>query len=156
VSNSKTTRRDALRTFGAGALAAIGTAVSSSRAEAHTGSGESRGPGLSRRRGRILMDGHVHVTNKTFWLGIDTWQPSPAGTGWDYLRAKEAGINVIIENFGTYGYWSYNITPKHMLRMFETFHRFAEAHRDKMALALTVEDARRIAESGRMAVFLSC
>jgi hypothetical protein len=34
--------------------------------------------------------------------------------------------------------------------MFETFHRFAEAHRDKMALALTVEDARRIAESGRM------
>ena len=102
------------------------------------------------------MDGHVHVTNKTFWLGIDTWQPSPTGTGWDYLRAREAGVNVIIENFGTYGYWSYNITPKHMLRMFETFHRFAEAHRDKMAVALTVEEARRIVDSGRMAVFLSC
>ena len=102
------------------------------------------------------MDGHVHVTNKTFWLGIDTWDPSPTGTGWDYLRAKEAGVNVIIENFGTYGYWSYNITPKHMLRMFETFHRFAEAHRDKMALALTVDEARRIVDTGRMAVFLSC
>jgi hypothetical protein len=63
VSNPKTTRRDALRTFGAGALAAIGTAVSSSRAEGHTGSAgdpESRGPGLARRRSQILMDGHVH------------------------------------------------------------------------------------------------
>jgi membrane dipeptidase len=102
------------------------------------------------------MDGHVHVTNKTFWLGIDTWKPSPTGTGWDYARAAAAGVNVIIENFGTYGYWSYNMTPKHILRMFETFHRFAEAHEDKMAVALTVEDARSIAESGRMAVFLSC
>src|SRR5216683_2948262 len=151
-------RRDALRTFAGSALAAIGTSVSSSRAEAHTGSddSESRGPRPPRRRSQILMDGHVHVTNKTFWLGIDTWQPSPTGTGWDYLRAREAGVNVIIENFGTYGYWSYNITPKHMLRMFETFHRFAEAHRDRMALALTVEEARRIADSGRMAVFVSC
>jgi membrane dipeptidase len=102
------------------------------------------------------MDGHVHVTNKTFWLGNDPWKPSPTGTGWDYRRAAAAGINVIIENFGTYGYWSYNTTPKHMLRLFETFHRFVEANEDKMALALTAEDARRIAATGRMAVFLSC
>jgi membrane dipeptidase len=102
------------------------------------------------------MDGHVHVTNKTFWLGVDPWQPSPTGTGWDYRRAAAAGVNVIIENFGTYGYWSYNITPKHMLRLFETFHRFVEANEDKMGLALTAEDARRIAATGRMAVFLSC
>ena len=152
------TRRDALRTFSAGALAAIGTSFSSSPAEAHTPSAddESSGTTLPKRRSRILMDGHVHVTNKTFWLGIDTWEPSPTGTGWDYLRAKEAGVNVIIENFGTYGYWSYDMTPKHLLKMFEVFHRFAEAHSDKMAVALTAEDARRIADSGRMAVFLSC
>ena len=153
------TRRDALRSLGAGAVAAVGTSLVSSPAAGETSSSDetrSSGPKPSRRRGTILMDGHVHVTNKTFWLGIDTWQPSPTGTGWDYLRAREAGVNVIIENFGTYGYWSYNMTPKHMLRMFETFHRFAEAHRDKMAVALTVEEARRIADSGRMAVFLSC
>jgi membrane dipeptidase len=159
VSDSNLTRRDTLRTFGAGALAAIGTSLSPSRAAADTAASDEPQPGGSmprKRRSRILMDGHVHVTNKTFWLGIDTWQPSPTGTGWDYLRAKNAGVNVIIENFGTYGYWSYNITPKHMLRMFETFHRFAEAHRDKMAVALTVEEARRIVDSGRMAVFLSC
>ena len=154
MNDSKITRRAALRGLGAGALAAAGTSLV---APAATAESEERGKCKpSRRKGRILMDGHVHVTNKTFWLGIDTWEPSPAGTGWDYLRASEAGINVIIENFGTYGYWSYNITPKQMLRMFETFHRFAEKHSDKMAVALSVQQARDIAESGRMAVFLSC
>ena len=154
MSDSKITRRAALRGFGAGALAAAGSSLVSSPAQAEP---EERGHCKpSKRKGRILMDGHVHVTNKTFWLGIDTWESSPTGTGWDYLRASEAGVNVIIENFGTYGYWSYNITPKHMLRMFETFHRFAEKHSDRMAVALTVQQARDIAESGRMAVFLSC
>jgi membrane dipeptidase len=156
VNKKNMTRRDTLRTFGAGALAALGTSLTSPAAEARIEDSDSRVPGPSKRRTRILMDGHVHVTNKTFWLGIDTWQPSPTGTGWDYLRAHEAGINVIIENFGTYGYWSYNITPKQMLRMFDVFHRFAEAHSDRMAVALSVEDARRIVDSGRMAVFLSC
>ena|GEM_PF-6443394 len=150
------TRRDTLRTFGAGALAALGTALTAPVAQASVEDSAAPVPRPSRRRARILMDGHVHVTNKTFWLGIDTWEPSPTGTGWDYLRAHKAGVNVIIENFGTYGYWSYNITPKQMLRMFEVFHRFAESHRDRMAVALTVEDARRIVHTGRMAVFLSC
>src|SRR5690349_13332899 len=154
MTRSKLTRRDALRGLGAGALAAAGTSLVSSEARAEHDEEKACKP--SRRKGRILMDGHVHVTNKTFWLGIDTWEPSPTGTGWDYLRARQAGVNVIIENFGTYGYWNYNTTPKHMLRMFETFHRFAEKHSDKMAVALTVQDARDIAESGRMAVFLSC
>jgi membrane dipeptidase len=154
MSDLKMTRRNALRSLGAGALAAAGSSLVSPAVAAEP---EERGQCKpSRRKGRILMDGHVHVTNKTFWLGIDTWEPSPAGTGWDYLRASQAGVNVIIENFGTYGYWNYNTTPKQMLRMFETFHRFAEKHADKMAVALSVEQAREIAESGRMAVFLSC
>ena len=156
MSDSKFTRRDALRHLGAGALAAAGTSLVSSPAAAHTAESASQVATPSRRKGRILMDGHVHVTNKTYWLGTDTWQPSPTGTGWDYLRAQQAGINVIIENFGTYGYWSYNMTPKHILRMFETFHRFAESHEDKMGVALTVDQARDIAASGRIAVFLSC
>jgi len=154
MGDSKITRRDALRGLGAGALATAGSSLLSAPAAAETEDhGHSR---PSRRNGRILMDGHVHVTNRTFWLGTDTWKPTPASTGWDYLRAHEAGVNVIIENFGTYGYWNYNITPKQMLRMFEVFYRFAEDHSDKMAVALSVRQAREIAESGRMAVFLSC
>jgi membrane dipeptidase len=152
MGNSKITRRDALRSLGAGALAATGSSLVSTAAKAEE-HGHSR---PSRRNGRILMDGHVHATNRTFWLGTDTWKPTPTSTGWDYLRAHQAGVNVIIENFGTYGYWNYNITPKQMLRMFEVFYRFAEDHSDKMAVALSVRQAREIAESGRIAVFLSC
>ena len=160
MSNSMVSRRNALRTLGAGALAAVGTSISllpaaaaraGMPAEAQFNGGPPR-----RRRGSILMDGHVHVTDKIFWLGVDPWQPTPTNTGWDYARAAAAGINVIIENPSPYGYWSYNMTPKHILRLFETFHRFIEANEDKMGLALTAGDARRIAASGRMAVFLSC
>ncbi len=86
------TRRDALHTLtlGAGALAALGTALTPSSAEARVDDSDARVPQPSKRRARILMDGHVHVTNKTFWLGIDTWQPSPTGTGWDYLPTRPA------------------------------------------------------------------
>lgn len=27
----------------------------------------------------ILMDGHVHITNRVYWEGIDPWQPQPSG-----------------------------------------------------------------------------
>lgn len=100
------------------------------------------------------MDGHVHVTNRVYWERIDPWQPQDVG--WDYARARAAGVNCIIDNIGTYGYWSYNYTPKQALRLIETFHRFAESHTDKMAVALSVADARNIIAGGRMAVFLGC
>src|ERR1700682_5266844 len=112
MSSSRMGRRDALLTLGAGALAAAGTSLSSSPAAAKTDApaeGQSGGGRGSRRKGRILMDGHVHVTNKTFWLGIDPWKPSPTGTGWDYARAAAAGVNVIIENPAPYGYWFYDM-----------------------------------------------
>ena len=83
MNKNNLTRRDTLRTLGAGALAALGTRLTSSAAEARVDDSDARVPQPSRRRARVLMDGHVHVTNKTFWLGIDTWQPSPTGTGWD-------------------------------------------------------------------------
>jgi membrane dipeptidase len=48
------------------------------------------------------MDGHVHITNRIYWEGIDPWQP--IGVGWDYARARAAGVNCIIDILGTYGY----------------------------------------------------
>ena len=102
----------------------------------------------------LLVDGHVHITNRIYWERIDAWQQHDGG--WDYARARAAGVNCIIDNIGTYGYWNYNYTPKQSLRLIETFHRFAEYHSDKMGVALNVGDARRIIASGRMAVFLGC
>jgi membrane dipeptidase len=101
------------------------------------------------------MDGHVHIINRVFWEQIDPWKEDDS-IAWNYARARASGVNCIIDNIGTYGYWNYNYTPKHALRLIETFHRFAEGHAEKMGIALSVADARTIVSSGRMAVFLGC
>jgi membrane dipeptidase len=140
-------RRRALRLGGLAALSALGYAGTGAASSAM-----AQAPAAAADPGYILMDGHVHVTNRIYWDKADAWQPLEGG--WDYARARATGINCIIENIGTYGYWNYNYTPKQALRLIETFHRFAEKHADKMGVALTVADARRIVASGRMAVFL--
>jgi membrane dipeptidase len=132
-------RRFALKALGGGAVT-LGAALAAKPGEAQTS-----GP-------PILMDGHVHITNRVYWEKIDPWKPQ--ATGWDYARARAAGVNVVIENVGTYSYWGYNQTPKQVLRLIETFHRVAEANKDKMEVALSSADARRIVASGRMAVFM--
>jgi membrane dipeptidase len=103
-----------------------------------------------------MMDGHVHITNRIYWEGIDPWQPNVGGGGWDFARARAGGINCIIENIGTYGYWNYDYSPKQSLRLLNTLLNYAATHNDKMAIALTPVDARRIIASGRMAVFIGC
>ncbi len=102
----------------------------------------------------IVMDGHVHIVNRIYWEGIDPWQPTKVG--WDYARARAAGVNCIIDNIGAYGYWNYNYTPKQALRLIDTLLKFSDSHSDKMAIALSPADARRIVGSGRLAVFIGC
>jgi membrane dipeptidase len=138
-------RRDAIRLLGSGVLA---TAAPSIAAPAVAQTGGAAGP-------QLLMDGHVHIINRVFWEQIDPWKEDDS-IGWNYARARASGVNCIIDNIGTYGYWNYNYTPKHALRLIETFHRFAATHSDKMGIALSVADARAIVASGRMAVFLGC
>lgn len=102
----------------------------------------------------LLMDGHVHITNRVYWEGIDPWQAQPVGD-WDYARAREGGVNVVIENVAPYGYNTYNTTVKQTGRLIETFHRVLDANHDKMELALTSADVRRITAAGKLAVILS-
>jgi len=134
-------RRDALKLIGAAALGAAAPTVLATTAQAQTPT--------------LMMDGHVHIINRVYWEGIDVWQPQ-GGLGADYARAKAAGVNCVVDNIGTYGYWNYNYSPKQALRLLETTHRFAERHSDKMAIAYSVADARAIVASGRMAVFIGC
>jgi membrane dipeptidase len=101
----------------------------------------------------LLVDGHAHITNRVYWEGIDPWQPQPVGP-WDYARARQAGVNVVIENIAPYGYHTYNTTVKQVGRLIETFYRVLETNRDKMELALTAADVRRIVASGKLAVIL--
>jgi membrane dipeptidase len=101
----------------------------------------------------ILMDGHVHITDRVYWEGIDPWVAQPVGL-FDYARARQGGANVVVEFIAPYGYQNYNGTVKQVARLIETFHRVAEANRDKMVLALTAADIRRIDATGKMAVVL--
>jgi membrane dipeptidase len=101
----------------------------------------------------ILADGHVHVTNRVYFEGIDPWKVQPAGD-WDYARAKGAGVNFVIESVAAYGYHTYNYTVKQTGRLIETALHVIDTHQDRMELALTAADVRRIAAKGKMAVML--
>jgi hypothetical protein len=65
----------------------------------------------------LLVDGHVHITNRVCWEGIDPWKPQPIGP-WDYARARRAGVNVVIENIAPYGYNTYNTIQPHDFSVF--------------------------------------
>ena len=140
MKSNSVTRRDALRLFGAaGVAASLGRS-----AWAQTPPPAGTPP--------LFMDGHVHITNRVYWEKADFWQPQPGN--WDYARARAAGVNCIVDNLGTYGAWNYNYTPKMFLRLIETALRYAEQHKDKMAIVTTTQQARQVIGSGRMAVFI--
>lgn len=101
----------------------------------------------------LLIDGHVHMTNRVFFEGIDPWKAQPIGP-FDFERAHQSGVNVVIDNIAPYGYQNYNATVRQVARLIETFHHMMEANADKMELALTSADVRRIVASGKLAVIL--
>ncbi len=101
----------------------------------------------------LIVDGHTHITNRVYWEKIDPWKPQ--AFGFDYARAYDAGVRVVIENISPYGYNNFNYTPKQVLRLIETFHRVLEQHSDRMGLVLRAGDARKIVAAGKMAVVLS-
>ena len=127
------------RTLGAGLLIALAGAALLAQA--------------AQRPPALVMDGHTHITNRVYWEGIDPWTAQPVGM-FDYARARQGGVTVVFENVSPYGYEDYNGTVKQVGRLLETFHRVLERNRDKMELALTSADVRRIVASGRMAVLL--
>lgn len=100
----------------------------------------------------LIVDGHVHITNRVYWEEIDPWIPQ--AQGFDYARAAQSGVGVVVENVAPYGFSSYNQTPRQTLRLIETFHRVVDANKHRMGLALSADHAREIVASGRLAVFL--
>ena len=112
-------------------------------------------PAAALHRDAIVVDGHVHITNRVFWEGIDPWRVQATGL-WDYARAKQGGLDVVVEQvYLEDPFNNYNYTVKQAVRLLETFHRVIEANRDKMELALSTADVRRIVGSGKMAVILA-
>ena len=103
----------------------------------------------------IVVDGHVHITNRVFWEGIDPWEVQTTGL-WDYARAKEGGLDVVIEQvYLEDPFNNYNYAVKQAVRLVETFHRVLDANPDRMELALSAADVRRIVDTGKTAVILA-
>jgi membrane dipeptidase len=103
----------------------------------------------------IVVDGHVHITNRVYWEGIDPWEAQTTGL-WDYARAKEGGLDVVIEQvYLEDPYNNYNYAVKQAVRLVETFYRVLEANPERMELALSGADVRRIVAGGKTAVILA-
>ena len=73
--------------------------------------------------------------------GIGRWDPQ--SFNFDYARVAASGMNVVTDNVGSCGYNNFNYTPEQTLRLIETFHRTAEPHHERMALALRAADVRK-------------
>ena len=106
-------------------------------------------------REAIVVEGHAHITNAVYVQGLDPWKVQATGMI-DFARARQGGVDVIIEHlYIEDAYNRYNYTVKQACRLIETFHRVLDANRDKMELALTAQDARRIVKEGKLAVILA-
>jgi membrane dipeptidase len=102
----------------------------------------------------LIFAGHEHITNRVFFEGIDPWKPQPVGL-WDYAKAKQGGVDVIVENiWAEPAYQPYNMTTKQVIRLLETFYQILDKNRDRMELALSMADVRRIAAAKKIAVIL--
>jgi membrane dipeptidase len=102
----------------------------------------------------IVIDGHVHVISRVFHEKIDPWKAQKTGLI-DFARAWEGGVKVIIHALYLEDpYNRYNYTIKHACRLLETFHQVLDANPDKMELALTSADVRRIVAEGKQAHIL--
>jgi len=103
----------------------------------------------------IVIDGHVHIITPVFHQDIDPWQVQKTGL-FDYARAKQGGLDVVIHTvYIEDPYNNYNYAVKQACRLVETFYRVLDANSDKMELALTSADVRRIVAKGKMAAILA-
>ena len=103
----------------------------------------------------IVVDGHVHIITPVFHQGIDPWKVQETGL-FDYARAKQGGLDVVVHNvYIEDPYNNYNYAVKQACRLIEIFYRVLDANSDKMELALTSADVRRIVAKGKMAAILA-
>jgi len=103
----------------------------------------------------IVIDGHVHIITPVFHQKINPWQVQKTGL-FDYARAKQGGLDVVVHTvYIEDPYNNYNYAVKQACRLIETFYRVLDANSDKMELALTSADVRRIVAKGKMAAILA-
>lgn len=136
-------------------ILAVSLAILNLRSASAAGEPALKAAAEALHREAIVVEGHVHMINSVLVQGLDPWKVQATGL-FDYARARQGGVDVVIEHLYVEDrYNHYNYTVKQACRLIETFHRVLDANRDKMDLALTSADVRRIVQEGKLAVILA-
>src|SRR5260221_10215430 len=95
-------------------------------------------------RDAFVMDGHVHMINRQFYLGGDITDSYPDGQV-DLPRIRRGGLKAIFCSvFSSEEYYPRRFELKHTLRLMDMALRQLEQHRDSIELALRASDIERI------------
>lgn len=142
----------------AASVATVAGAVLAWTGGAGIAQGQAQGPSAATQallKDAIVLDDHVHLETSVFHQGLDPWKHNETGL-FDYARAKQGGLNVVVHAIYTEdAYNNYNYGVKQALRLIETTYQLLDNNKDKMEVAFTSADVRRIVKSGKMAVILA-
>ena len=105
-------------------------------------------------RDAFVMDGHVHMINRQFYLGGDIADSYPDGQV-DLPRIQRGGLKAIFFSiFSSEEYYARRFELKHTLQLMDLALQQLEKHRDAIEIALNGADIRRINKAGKIAAVL--
>jgi membrane dipeptidase len=103
---------------------------------------------------RFVMDGHVHMINRQFYLGGDISDAYKDGQV-DLPRIRKGGLSAIFFSlFSQEAYYTNRYEVKHTLRLMDLAQRQIEKNHNQIEVAYTASDLERIHKSGKIAAFL--
>lgn len=102
----------------------------------------------------FVMDGHVHMINRQFYLGGEITDSYKDGQV-DLARLQRGGLKAIFFSlFSSEEYYGRRFELKHTMQLMDLALAQLQKHRDKMEVALRASDIERISKSGKIAAFL--
>ena len=102
----------------------------------------------------FIMDGHVHMINRQYYLGGDIGDRYPNGQV-DLPRIRKGGLKAIFFSlFASEEYYPGRFESKLALRLMDLALTQIEKHRDQIEVAFNASGITRINKAGRIAAFL--
>ena len=108
---------------------------------------------LTIHQNAIVVDGHVDLTSRMLNEGVDITQHLSDGHT-DIPRMLEGGLNAPFFSIYVAAKYANKGGPKRALEMMDVLFRTIETNPDKIELAKSSRDVRRIAKSGKIAALM--
>ena len=97
---------------------------------------------------RFVMDGHVHMINRQFYLGGDIADSYKDGQV-DLPRIRKGGLSAIFFSlFSQEAYYTNRYEAKQTLRLMDLALRQIQTNHDRIEIAYTASDLERIHQAG--------